>query len=201
MTHDHHPRTSDMIAALPDGFATETLSIYDLIAAMRGRVFALGILLFALPNIFPMPPGIPAACGAVLMLLGGQLAFGNDRLWVPRFVGRRTLTRESLRNLANRSVPWIRKFERFSRPRLDSLTTPLVNRITGIVIFILGLVLLMPFPFLGNVPPGFAACILGLGLVERDGVIVLIGFISSVLAVGITVATTWLLAAGAMWFF
>ena len=199
---DHRtPRTSEMMAALPDAFVEETISINDLIAALRNRVFGFGILLFSLPNIFPVPPGIPAACGAVLMLLGLQLAIGREKLWLPQKLGRRTLTRSTLRTITDKSMRYVKWFERFSRPRFDTRATPTASRFVGAMIFVLGLVLLMPFPFLGNMPPGAAACILGLGLVERDGVLVLIGFIASAIALAITFITTWLLFEGAMWFF
>jgi hypothetical protein len=190
---DHRaPRTSELIAALPDSFVGETLTLADLVRALRNRVFGLGILLFALPNIFPMPPGIPAAMGAVLMLLGAQLAIGNSTVWMPKFLARRTIARETLRKISERSVPWIQKFEKISRPRLDVLTNPVAARVVGVAVFVLGLVLLMPFPLLGNIPPGAAACILGLGLVERDGVVVAAGYVASAIALGITGFMTWL---------
>lgn len=189
---DHRaPRTSELIAALPDSFVEDTISLGDLVKALRNRVFGLGILLFALPNIFPMPPGIPAAMGAVLMLLGAQLAMGNTTIWMPKRLGRRTVSRDTLRKIAQRSVPWIQKFEKLSRPRLDGLTNATAARFVGGMVFVLGLVLLLPFPFLGNIPPGAAACILGLGLVERDGVVVAVGYLSSALALGITGFFTW----------
>ncbi len=190
---DHRaPRTSELIAALPDSFVGETLTLADLVRALRNRVFGLGILLFALPNIFPMPPGIPAAMGAVLMLLGAQLAIGNSTVWMPKFLARRTITRETLRKISERAVPWIQKFEKISRPRLDILTNPVAARVVGVMVFVLGLVLLLPFPLLGNIPPGAAACILGLGLVERDGVVVALGYVASAIALGITGFMTWL---------
>lgn len=190
-----------MMAALPDAFVEETITVGDLVAALRNRVFGLGILLFGIPNIFPMPPGIPAISGAILMLLGLQLAIGREGLWLPKTLSQRKVTRSMLRTIATKSMPWIQRFERFSRPRLDAFATPFASRFVGAAIFVLGLVLLLPFPLLGNIPPGIAACILGLGLVERDGVVVLLGFISSLIALGVTGITTWLLFEGAMWFF
>lgn len=199
---DHRaPRTSELIAALPDSFVGETVSLGDLVRALRNRVFGLGILLFAIPNIFPMPPGIPAAMGAVLMLLGGQLALGFNTIWLPKKLAERQIGRETLRRISERSVPWIQRFEKLSKPRLDMLTTPASARVVGAVIAVLGLVLLMPFPFLGNIPPGVAACVLGLGLVERDGLIVLAGHVVSALALGITGIATWMIFQGVSFFF
>lgn len=199
---DHRaPRTSELISALPESFATEKLTIGELVLALRSRVFGIGILLFAIPNIFPMPPGVPATMGAVLMLLGGQLALGYSAIWLPKRLARREINRETLRKIADKAVPWIQRFEKFSKPRLDAFTTANAARVVGGVVFILGFVLLMPFPFLGNIPPGAAACVLGLGLVERDGLIVLLGHVSSVIALGITFAATWAIWKGVTFFF
>lgn len=199
---DHRaPRTSELIAALPDSFVEDTITLGDLVKALRNRVFGLGILLFALPNIFPMPPGVPAAMGAVLMLLGAQLAIGNATIWMPKRLARRTVQRDTLRKVAEKSVPWIQRFEKLSRPRLDMFTNPSGARFVGGVVFVLGLVLLLPFPLLGNIPPGAAACVLGLGLVERDGLIVALGYVASAIALGITGFFTWLAWEGIMAFF
>jgi hypothetical protein len=196
---DHRaPRTSELIAALPDSFAGETLMLGELIKALRNRVFGLGILLFSIPNIFPMPPGVPAAMGAVLMLLGAQLALGNNTIWMPKRLAQRSISRSTLRRIADKSVPWIQRFERISKPRLDMFTSPAGARVVGAAVFVLGLVLLLPFPFLGNIPPGAAACILGLGLVERDGVLVAGGYVAAALALGITWLATYLLFEGAL---
>jgi hypothetical protein len=196
---DHRaPRTSELIAALPDSFAGETLMLGELIKALRNRVFGLGILLFSIPNIFPMPPGVPAAMGAVLMLLGAQLALGNNTIWMPKRLAQRSISRSTLRRIADKSVPWIQRFERISKPRLDMFTSPIGARVVGAAVFVLGLVLLLPFPFLGNIPPGAAACILGLGLVERDGVLVAGGYVAAALALGITWLATYLLFEGAL---
>jgi hypothetical protein len=199
---DHRaPRTSELIAALPDSFVGEELTLGDLVLSLRNRVFGIGILIFAAPNLFPMPPGIPAATGAVLMLLGLQLAWGSSTLWLPRFLSERKITRDTLRTIATRTTPWIIKFEKLSRPRLDAFTSPFAARCVGAMVFLLGFVLLMPFPFLGNIPPGAAACVFGLGLVERDGLIVLLGYVSSAIALGITVAATWLVWESVTFFF
>ena len=199
---DHRaPRTSELIAALPESFVSEWVSIGELIKALRNRVFGVGILLFAIPNIFPMPPGVPAVMGAVLMLLGIQLALGNNTIWMPKRLAQRQVQRETLRRIAAKSVPWIQRFEKVSRPRLDMFTGPVGARVVGAVVCVLGLVLLLPFPFLGNIPPGAAACILGLGLVERDGALVAAGYVASALALGITWLATWLIYTGAASFF
>jgi hypothetical protein len=61
----------------------------------------------------------------------------------------------------------------------------------GIVILALGLVMILPIPFVGNMPPGFAASVIAIGMTERDGLVVLIGTIASAVAIAVaSVATT-----------
>jgi hypothetical protein len=59
------------------------------------------------------------------------------------------------------------------------------------VIFWLGFVMILPIPFLGNMPPGFAASVIAIGMTERDGLVVLIGTLVSAIAIAVaSVATT-----------
>ena len=53
---------------------------------------------------------------------------------------------------------------------------------TGIIVIPLSLLILIPFP-LSNIIPAFAILILSLGLIEKDGVIVLIGILISTSAI------------------
>jgi hypothetical protein len=59
------------------------------------------------------------------------------------------------------------------------------------VIFVLGFVMILPIPFLGNMPPGFAASVIAIGMTERDGLIVLIGTLVSAIAIAVASVATW----------
>jgi hypothetical protein len=47
-----------------------------------------------------------------------------------------------------------------------------------------------PIPFFGGIAPGFAVILFGLGLAERDGVVVVLGTFASVFAVLLTIIIT-----------
>jgi hypothetical protein len=51
--------------------------------------------------------------------------------------------------------------------------------------------MILPIPFLGNMPPGFAATVIAIGIIERDGLVVLIGALVSVLASALASVATW----------
>jgi hypothetical protein len=70
----------------------------------------------------------------------------------------------------------LRRLERWSRPRLAGLDTMPMMRLIGFLLLALAIGLLFAAPVIGQIPLGIAVCIVGLGLVERDGIVVIAGF-------------------------
>lgn len=196
---DHRtPRTSELLAAVLATHTEDQVAIGDIVNALRNRAFGVLFLIFGIPNCIPMPPGIPMVCGIILGLVGLQMLMGRQELWLPQRIARRTFSRTMLESIVNRSRPYIERFEKWSRPRYEEFTGPTARRVVGATVVLLGFILILPIPFLGNLPPGFAICIFGLGLVERDGVIILAGFAATVLGLLITGLMTWAIWQGAI---
>lgn len=196
---DHRtPRTSELLSAVLAAQEGEQVAIGDLVNALRNRAFGILFLIFGIPNCIPMPPGIPVICGIILMLIGMQMAMGRQELWLPEWLARRTFSRAMLDAIVTRSKPYIERFEKISGPRHEQFTGPLARRVVGATVVLLGFILLLPIPFLGNLPPGFAVCVFGLGLVERDGLIILAGFGATVLGLMITALMSYAIWQGAV---
>ncbi len=196
---DHRtPRTSELLAGVLAAHEGEKVSIEDLVNALRNRAFGILFLIFGIPNCLPMPPGIPVICGIVLGLIGLQMAMGRQELWLPARIARQTFSRSMLETIVTRSRRYIEWFERWSRPRFEQFTSPIMRRVVGATVVLLGFILLLPIPFLGNLPPGFAVCIFGLGLVERDGAVILAGFFATLLGLLITAGMSWAIWQGAI---
>lgn len=199
---DHRsPRTSELLAALVTAHSAERIELGELVHALRNRAFGLTILLFGIPNCLPMPPGIPVICGVILCLVGIQMAIGRDELWLPGWLAARSFSRDLLERIINRALPWVERFEGYSRPRQELFTGPTARRVIGLMVVVLGLELMLPIPILGNLPPGVAVCILGLGLVERDGVFIIAGTVATLISLGVMGFLSWLLFQGALAFF
>jgi hypothetical protein len=113
------------------------------------------------------------------------------RLWLPAAIADKTVARADLQRMADRVVPHMKRLERFCKPRLPIATEPVGKVVIGIVIVVLGFIMILPIPLLGNMPPGFAASVIAIGVTERDGLIVLIGLVTSVAAIAIASAATW----------
>jgi hypothetical protein len=178
-------RTSQILLALASQ-PGERLTVREIMAVLQDRAFALLIVLLGLPNCLPMPPPIPLVCGLLLALVAIQIIFGRDAPWLPRQLMSRSVARTDVERAVGRAIPVFRRLERFSRPRMTFLDTPLTMRLMGAVILVLSLGLLFAPPFVGQIPLGLAVCLVGLGLVERDGLVVVGGLILG--SIGLTLS-------------
>jgi hypothetical protein len=182
-------RTSEVLRELAYGEG-ERVSFRDILTGLRYRAFGFAMLVFALPCALPMPPGIPTICGIALSIIALNLIAVRRRLWLPGAIADRSIARADLRRVLDRVLPMMQRLERICRPRLALLTEPLGKVLIGIVVLALGLVMILPIPFLGNMPPGAAAAVIAIGLTERDGLIVLIGLVVSTAAIALASTAT-----------
>ena len=143
------------------------VSIADLVAAMHGRAFGALLLIFAFPNAIPAIPGTSSILGLPLLFLSAQMMLGKP-VWLPKVVSLRSMSRDDFSNLVERVNPWLEWADRFTEPRLLSLSDPWALRALGAFCLVLSIVLVMPIP-LGNMVPGIAICLIALGVLERDG--------------------------------
>lgn len=175
-------RTSALLRELVAEVEGASTTIGWLLRKLQQRAFGYALLVFALPSCLPMPPGIPMVCGIVLAIVGTQMMVGSHPLWMPRFISRREIGKETLEGLVTRASRWIEKLERLARPRLPVMTGRVGYRVIGAVVFVLAFIMALPIPFLGNMPPAVAVVVIAIGLTEGDGLIVAIGLAVSVVA-------------------
>ena len=178
-------RTSDVLAGLA-GDAPERLSIGAILSRLQDRSFAIVIVLLGLPNCIPMPPPIPLICAFLLMGIAVQIALGYRAPWVPAYLRERSVARKDVQAAAAKAIPILLKLERVSQPRLLWLGHARAMQIMGFLLLALAVGLLTAAPIIGQIPWGLAVCLLGLGLIERDGLFVLcavaLGAIGAVLS-------------------
>jgi len=161
---------------------SERVSVAEIIDALDARSFGLAVLLFALPSVVPMPPGIPTVVGIILLIVSIQMVFGREDLWLPGILSKRTLPRKSLVGAFEGLAPRLAWLERLMKPRLLFMTGKLGTILIGVVVLIMAVVLILPLPPGGNFPPALACAVLGMGLVQRDGFVVLLGLVGSIVA-------------------
>jgi hypothetical protein len=157
----------------------------ELLARLGDRAFGILLLVIALPNCLPLPPGSSGIFGALLMIVAVQMMIGRHRLWLPGFVRRRSVSRGDYRNGVKRFVPLLKRFERLCRPRLVWLTNGWSERLIGAAVFVLALVISLPIPILGNLPPAVVVGVLAVSMIERDGISVLVGYAAGAVVIAL----------------
>ena len=191
-------RLSDIIRSID---TREDMTIGQLADSLGDRAFGALMFIFAVPNALPMPPGTSAILGLPLVILTWQVLVGRHSLWLPKLVRDRRISREMLERFVSKVTPIMARLERILKPRLGFLvTSDVAERMIGLVTFPLALILFLPIPF-GNIPPAAAIACLALGLAERDGLAVAVGYALALASTAILAAVSSALYVGVVAFF
>ncbi len=166
-----------LIASLPDG----DVQVGPLVDQLGAQGMLLLVILLTLVFLIPVSiPGVSTVFGAVIVLVGVARLAGRP-LWMPRAVRRRSVPAGRMRAALDTGLTWVRRLERVTRPgRLAALTHGRAVGWINDAALILGAVLLMaPFGFIpfSNTVPGVALMCLAIGLLQRDGLMVLLGHV------------------------
>ena len=182
---DRRRPLSELLTDIADDPAP-TVTIGEIVRRLGRRSFGALLFIFAAPNWLPLPPGSSTFLAAPLVLLAPQIAIGIHRPWLPRALDARRLDRADLARALRKLVGPLERVEKVSRPRLVFLFGPVGDRVIGVTVTLLALVLMLPI-FLGNMAPAAAISAFGLALIQRDGILALIGYAITGLSIGLLV--------------
>jgi hypothetical protein len=156
-----------------------------------------GILV--IPMLIPLPiplAGFSALVGSGIILVGCQLALGYEKPYLPQRIARIELSPAAFQKILNQIDRLLRPLEKMSRHRLAKFSNSWWGcRISGICLAWDALLMSLPLPIpLTNLIPAYTILFLAIGLLEFDGLFILIGY-------GMTMATTIFFAsiAGTIW--
>lgn len=184
---------TNIVAKVPQ---TGGITIRDLIPMFGEQGLLLIAMFMGLPFLLPVSiPGVSTIFGLVILLIGIGVAL-NRLPWLPERVLRREIEGEQIHNILRGSLKFVSRVERAIRPRLLNLTeSGALNRLHGLSIAFSAILLMVPLglvPF-SNTLPAAAIIFLCAGLLQRDGLFILLGYamiIATLVYFGaITVAT------------
>ncbi|PWC31468.1 exopolysaccharide biosynthesis protein [Azospirillum sp. TSO35-2] len=166
--------------------AGDRISLAEVMDALGDRAFGALLLILSIPNVLPVP-GLSTATGVPMILIGAQMALGRHGPWLPRRILATSFDRGAFLGVIRRAKPWADRVERHLRPRLPALAGPSAERVLGVAVMVLAIVLSLPIVF-GNQPPALAIALIALGLMESDGAFVAAGLVAGVLSIAIVAA-------------
>lgn len=176
-------KTSDVLLGFAQHFPNDRISLGDLNRALGNRSFGILILALSLPNALPVPgiPGVSTIFGAAIIFVALQMVLLRPNVWMPEKMSQTNFSRTYFLTLIEKALPYLHKLEKPLRPRLHALTTPLAERFVGLAVILMAGLLSLPIP-LGNFLPAITMCVLAIGLIERDGLFLVLGFVLTVLS-------------------
>ena len=162
------------------------MAIRQMVDVLHGRGMQMVIVLLCLPFLAPVTiPGISIPFGLAIALCGVRLAFGH-KPWLPGFILNRHVSYPMLERMVRFGDGFYRRLEKIIRPRMSVLLEgSVMTAVIGLAIAIAGILLSLPIPPpfpLTNTIPGFAIILMALGIMERDGLLILIGYVLTVIA-------------------
>ncbi|WP_339051562.1 exopolysaccharide biosynthesis protein [Rickettsiella endosymbiont of Xylota segnis] len=156
------------------------LSFAYLLQLMGKRAFGMGLLLFSLPSALPFStiPGVAFVFSLPIVLFSLQMMYEKTTLWLPKIIANRTINHKNLSKIIHATVPYLRKIERFLKPRWPFMTSRAMEVSNGITIFCLALLLILPIP-LSNFIFALLIIIFSLGIIEKDGIFITLAYVST----------------------
>ncbi|MBP1857230.1 exopolysaccharide biosynthesis protein [Rhizobium herbae] len=195
-TQNHHPQQLSQLLRNLSLNAGPKITLRDLAVAMEDRSFGAFLVVFALPNLIPLPPGATFILGLPLIFVAWQMfASRRPRIWLPKRMGDYAFENATFFVFVNRISPWLQRAETLIKPRGWFLGSRFVERLIGLLALILAVVIFLPIPF-GNWLPAFALAVIGFAHMERDGLGLVAGAMIGM--VSLAVAGAVVLAAGAV---
>lgn len=191
--YDYQSDARPFSQVLDDIGATGGSKLYlgELVNAFGERGFGALMLFFGLLNVaIGIIPGTTTILGAPLLLMGFQLVIRRDQLWLPKWALRRSIERETYRSGVEKVLPRLKQMERLSKPRLAVMTSEVSEVLIGVATFILAFILILPI-WGGNLIPALIISTFGFGLMQRDGLAVIIGW-SAIGLIGVAGLFIWL---------
>lgn len=175
--NDQPPPVSEALnRVVEDHKQQQEISVEQLMTALHERGFGLLMAVLVLPNCVPVPipPGMSTVFSIPLLFISVQMLIGLDHPWLPEWLRRKRIGHGMLARAVRAVAPRLRWLEKFLRPRLSFASSKAGERVVGLFWLVFSLAVAVPLPAT-NFVPGVSILIMALGLLNKDGVVMLIG--------------------------
>ncbi len=177
-----------LLADEPDGDFT----LRDVFEHLEGRGHAALMVVMALLTWLP---AVSVITGPILVFVGLRFSFGR-RPWLPSWLLGRAVQRTTIASIADKCESLEKRTSRILRPRhLGLVHNVWLHRALGVAVAVCGVLLPLPIPFT-NLPLAVPVIVIGLALLEDDGLYAVVGLALAALVFSSLAAATWFGGAG-----
>lgn len=156
----------------------DEISAREVFEILSCQGYATLLIICSLPFCLPIQiPGFSTPFGILLGFIGLRIAFAQH-LWWPEWILTKTIKSKSFEVLIKKVIKVVEFLQKILKPRLVTLTqNSLFLRMHGLLVFVLAVLLSLPLPIpMTNMLAATPILFIGFGLLENDGVFILVGY-------------------------
>ena len=178
-------RMSAALAAAAAAVRDPSVTLRELLGALgeQGLLVFCGVL--AAPFLLPVTvPGMSTVLGLPMLLIGFAVMVSRVP-WLPERLLNHSLPAPTVRKVLQKVRGWAERFEHLVRPRWLGLTgSRAINVVNGVLVIVAVLLLMAPIPLVPfvNSIPALAILLLCFGMAERDGAVIALGYVTTLLS-------------------
>ena len=179
----HNPQKSlgETLRQMSSAITKERISLRELLELIGEQGLLVFCMFLTIPFLLPVSiPGVSTVFGLVITFIGIGVAL-NRVPWLPSKLMNLTIERIHLIPALERGAALFARLDNLVRPRFLALTHGAsINRLNGFLLVGCAVLLMTPLgliPF-SNTLPAVAILCLAAGMLQRDGIFVLIGYVT-----------------------
>lgn len=184
--HDPNQGLSQSLLSAAGQIPNEGITLRDLLEKIGEQGMLLFCMILTIPFLIPVSvPGVSTVFGLLIVLIGIGVTL-NRVPWLPNRLLDRHFTSAQLVPALHKGASWFQRLDRLIRPRWLVLTHGgTINRVNGLALVFSGILLMAPLGLipLSNTIPGLACLALATGMLQRDGLFVVLGYVFMVATV------------------
>ena len=164
------------------------ISLGDLIEMAGRDGLLIPLMVVAIFNIILSPiPFNSLFFGIPLLVLSLLYLFDADPKRHGQWLMKRSIPCESWLKYMHAAVPYAQKLQNRARPRWASMMRVESRAMSGILLVIMSVIIFLPLPFL-NIQCSLSILFIAFGIMQRDGLFLLMGYALVLLHMGLIVA-------------
>ncbi|MBS1260887.1 MAG: hypothetical protein MAG453_00203 [Calditrichaeota bacterium] len=173
---------------LLDGHTGPAITLGTVLESLGTRGFGVLLFLLSLPSALPVPaPGYSTPFGILIAGLGLQMLVGKPMPALPRWALDRQFKRETAEKMFGAGIRFLTRSERLIRPRMSWVGSRGGRALMSVLVIVMAALMILPIP-LTNTFPAFVIFLIGIGLTERDGLIIVVSTIAGWISVAVYAA-------------
>ena len=167
----------------------EKVTLLEIKSALHERGFGILTIIFSLPLSIPLPvpPGYTTIFSIPLILFAMQLLLGRNSPWLPKWLENKPFKRSTLSLIVQKTSPVLEKIEKMIKPRMHFVFYGPGEKILAFIMLLCAISIAIPLPFIHFIP-AIGTTLISLGIMNKDGLLSLLGVVASMLGSLLTVA-------------